>query len=66
MAMRTIYLVLQRNASSQRAHFAIWVPSATESEKGTLVNVAGVPMVGYEPQEIFSIGQVHSDHIADS
>lgn len=78
--MRTIYLILQRNASPQRAHFAIWVPSATEPEKGTLINVVGAPMVGYELQfernhrpavttqnhEVVPIGQVHSDHIADS
>lgn len=80
MATRTVYLILQRNAASQRAHFAIWVPCATEPEKGTLINVVGAPMVGYELQfernhcpavttqshEIFPIGQVHSDHIADS
>lgn len=78
--MRTIYLILQRYASFQRAHFAIWVPSAADPEKGTLINVVGAPMAGYELQfernhrpavtrqnyEVFPIGQVHPDHIIDS
>lgn len=80
MTMRTLYLISYRNVSSQRAHFAIWVPSAAQPEKGTLIHVVGAPMAGYKLEfkrnyryaatrqsyEIFPIGQVHSANIVDS
>lgn len=79
MAPRTINLVAFRPSPRQRAHFAIWVPSAANTQVGSLINVVGAPMVGfilefkraYNPaltrtdHEIWPIGQVDSSHIVD-
>ena len=46
--MHTLYLISYRNVSSQCAHFVIWVPSAAQPEKGTLIHVVGAPMGGYK------------------
>lgn len=48
MTTRTIYLVSTRNASFQRAHFAIFVPSLADPTRGSLINVVGAPMTGYQ------------------
>ncbi|KAJ5934606.1 hypothetical protein N7466_004153 [Penicillium verhagenii] len=80
MATRTIYLVCYRNSSSQRALFAIFVPSAADPFEGTLIHAVGAPMVGYvlefkrnyspvlthRRHEIFPIGQVDPSNIVDS
>jgi hypothetical protein len=49
MTPRTIYLLSWRQAASQRAHFAIFVPSAINPQKGSLINVVGAPMTGFSP-----------------
>jgi hypothetical protein len=80
MATRTIHLISFRNAPSQRAHFAIFVPSAANPQQGTLIHAVGAPMAGYileykrnyspgltqQRHETFAIGQVHSSNIVDS
>ncbi|CAG7935421.1 unnamed protein product [Penicillium salamii] len=80
MATRTIQLVSFRNVSSQRAHFAIFVPSAADPKRGTLIHAVGAPMAGYilefkrnyspamtqQRHETFPIGQVYSSNIVDS
>ncbi|KAJ5501800.1 hypothetical protein LT330_000704 [Penicillium expansum] len=79
MATRTIYLISARNTSFQRAHFSIFVPSATNPDRGTKIHAVGAPMAGYvlefkrnynpslEPHDQkFSIGYVHSSDIVDS
>ncbi|KAB8261535.1 hypothetical protein BDV32DRAFT_121454 [Aspergillus pseudonomiae] len=79
MAPRTIYLVSFRPAPSQRAHFAIFVPSAIDPLIGSLIHVVGAPMAGFahefkrgydpslttQPYEMWPIGQVDSSHIVD-
>lgn len=79
MALRNIFLLVARNAPSQRAHFAIFVPSASNPERGTLINAVGAPMVGYkleferyyspalrhQPYEMISIGHIDSLNIVD-
>ncbi|KAL2827407.1 hypothetical protein BDW59DRAFT_57240 [Aspergillus cavernicola] len=79
MSSRTIYLITSRVSSRQRAHFAVFVPSATDLQTGSLINVVGAPMIGFahefkpgyspshstEPYEIYPIGQVDSSHIVD-
>lgn len=47
MATRTVSLISFRNAPSQRAHFAIFIPSATDPKRGTLIHAVGAPMAGY-------------------
>ncbi|KAJ5483764.1 hypothetical protein N7530_003010 [Penicillium desertorum] len=49
MATRTIYLISARNTSFQRAHFSIFVPSATNPDRGTKIHAVGAPMAGYIP-----------------
>lgn len=80
MAPRTIYLVSDRTAAHQRAHFSIFVPSATNPSNGTLIHAIGAPMFGYtlvfrrnyspEPSnslpQIWAIGEVDSQHIVDT
>ncbi|KAF4186857.1 hypothetical protein CNMCM7927_005097 [Aspergillus lentulus] len=79
MSPRTIYLLSLRQAASQRAHFAIFVPSAINPRKGSLINVVGAPMTGFSHQfergydpdiaqqdhEMWPIGEVDSSHIVD-
>ncbi|KAE8338367.1 hypothetical protein BDV24DRAFT_166392 [Aspergillus arachidicola] len=79
MAPRTIYLISFRPATSQRAHLAIWVPSAGESKHGSLIHVVGAPMAGFchefkrgynptltlKPYEMWPLGEVNSKHIHD-
>ncbi|KAK6810876.1 hypothetical protein RU639_013329 [Aspergillus parasiticus] len=79
MAPRTIYLNSTRSSKTQRAHFAIWVPSAQQPTSGSLINVVGAPMIGFahefkrcyepakstEPYEMWPIGEVDSAHIFD-
>ncbi|KAM5441476.1 hypothetical protein MferCBS31731_003547 [Microsporum ferrugineum] len=48
MAPRNIALIAFRNAATQRAHFAIFIPSATDQDTGTLIHVVGAPMAGYQ------------------
>jgi hypothetical protein len=71
---------LFRNNPSQRAHFAIFVPSAAEPKRGTLIHAVGAPMAGYilefkrnyspiltqQRHETFPIGQVYSSNIVDA
>lgn len=81
MPTRTIYLTKSRTSRSQRAHFAIFVPSPSTLSKGTLINAVGAPMAGYilefkrndvpaatqqERCEFFAIGEVDSSHIVDA
>lgn len=79
MTTRTVSLISFRNASSQRAHFSIFIPSATDPRRGTLIHAVGAPMAGYvlefkrnyspvltqQHHEIFPIGQVNSANIVD-
>ncbi|KAI1905855.1 hypothetical protein LOZ12_005065 [Ophidiomyces ophidiicola] len=79
MAPRTISLIAFRNSPSQRAHFAIFVPSASNAEFGTLIHVIGAPMAGYQLEfkrgynlatthQLYtqvSIGGIDSQHISD-
>ncbi|CRG89793.1 hypothetical protein PISL3812_06832 [Talaromyces islandicus] len=78
MPPRTIYLISSRNASFQRAHFAIFVPSEANPAQGSLINVVGAPMTGYQLEfernysippencEVVPIGQVDSSNVVDS
>ncbi|PGH12743.1 hypothetical protein AJ79_04104 [Helicocarpus griseus UAMH5409] len=80
MAPRTVYLIASRYAPTQRAHFAILFPSAFNKDIGTLINVEGAPMLGYqleinckyspaattEPHISYPIGQIESQHIDES
>ncbi|RJE22376.1 hypothetical protein PHISCL_05279 [Aspergillus sclerotialis] len=80
MAPCTISLISSRTTSTQRAHFAIFVPSASDSDTGTLIHVFGAPMVGYklefkrnypiamirEPYTRHQIGQIDTQYIADT
>ncbi|KAF9888162.1 hypothetical protein FE257_009157 [Aspergillus nanangensis] len=77
---RTVYLLSCRPRPSQRAHFAIFVPSAPDPTKGTAIHVVGAPMAGFvlefkrnyvpdeetEPHELVPVGQVHARDIVDS
>ncbi|TQS31687.1 hypothetical protein Golomagni_08025, partial [Golovinomyces magnicellulatus] len=79
MASRTLHLIIYRQAANQRAHFAIFVPSAADPESGTKIHVVGAPMVGYrlefkrhyfptrtnQHHEMISIGQIDSSNIVD-
>lgn len=80
MAPRTVSLIAYRTASTQRAHFAIFVPSAVNQGVGTLIHVVGAPMAGYrlefkrnypvdltqQPHTKYPIGQIDSQYIADA
>lgn len=79
MATRAIYLISARNTSFQRAHFSIFVPLATNPDRGTKIHAVGTPMAGYvlefkrnynpslDPHDqTFPIGQVDSSDIVDS
>ncbi|KAJ5562879.1 hypothetical protein N7535_002675 [Penicillium sp. DV-2018c] len=80
MDTRTIYLLSYRAAPRQRAHFAIFVPSAAVPTMGARIHVVGAPVTGFRlefvrnycPDEtqravkIFAIGQVYSFNIVDS
>lgn len=80
MTPRNLFLVKSRQASTQRAHFAIFVPSAADANVGTLIQVVGAPMVGYqlefernyspaesqEPHTMVPIGETESQHVVDS
>lgn len=79
MATRTVYPISARNTSFQRAHFSIFVPSATNPDRGTKIHAVGALMAGYvlefkrnynpslDPHDqTFPIGQVHSSDIVDS
>lgn len=64
----------------QRAHFAIFAPSASNPDVGTLIYDVGAPMAGYQlefkrnhsvalaqqPHTKYSIGQIDSQHVVDS
>lgn len=79
MAMRTVSLISFHNAPSQCAHFAIFILSATDPKRGTLIHAVSAPMAGYvlefkqnyspvltqQHHKIFPIGQVHSANIID-
>jgi hypothetical protein len=80
MSTRTVYLASSRQSSRQRAHFALFVPSANDASIGTLIHVVGAPMAGYSlqfkrnscpdaeapPRTLTPIGQIHATHIIDS
>lgn len=79
MTTRTVYLISARNTSFQRAHFSIFVPSASNPDQGTKIHAVGAPMAGYilefkrnyNPSleihdQMFPIGQVSSFDIIDS
>ncbi|KAI3299831.1 hypothetical protein DTO002I6_2058 [Penicillium roqueforti] len=79
MATRKIYLISARSTPFQRAHFSIFVPSATNPDRGTKIHAVGAPMAGYvlefkrnynpslDPHDrTFPIGQVASSDIVDS
>lgn len=80
MVSRTLSLISYRTASTQRAHFAIFVPSASDPDVGTLIHVVGAPMAGYQlefkrnysvaltqqPHTKYPIGQIDSQHIVDN
>lgn len=77
---RNLYLIKYRYTSTQRAHFAIFVPSAANAHAGTLIHVVGSPMAGYqlefkrnynpsesqEPHTTVHIGEIGSQHVVDS
>ncbi|KAJ5291056.1 hypothetical protein N7478_000307 [Penicillium angulare] len=79
MTTRTISLITSRNSETQRAHFAIFVPTAQDHENGTLIQAVGAPMVGYflefkrnyspadsiEKYTVFPIGEIDSGSIVD-
>ncbi|KNG80395.1 hypothetical protein ANOM_011126 [Aspergillus nomiae NRRL 13137] len=50
MAPRDIFLVSIRRTTNIRAHFATWVPSASDPEKGRLIEFVGTPMEGFKHQ----------------
>ncbi|CAI7571668.1 unnamed protein product [Penicillium bialowiezense] len=69
-----------REIPTQRAHFSIFVPSATDSTIGSVIHVIGAPMAGYKLQfkrrwsrigtkrrhEMIPIGEARSSDIVDS
>ncbi|QSS66056.1 hypothetical protein I7I51_06907 [Histoplasma capsulatum] len=77
MAPRNVSLIAYRNAASQRAHFAIFVPTASDQDRGTMIHVVGAPMAGYRLEfkrnyainltlQLYTrlaIGQIDSQHI---
>jgi hypothetical protein len=80
MSPRAVYLIASRNAEAQRAHFAIFVPAAEQTDRGTLIQAIGAPMTGYilefkrnhSPKEdstekytMIEIGHVDSANIVD-
>ena len=80
MATRTVFLVSFRRSLSQRAHFAIFIPSAVNPQQGILIHVVGAPMAGYSLQfkrnyapaktrQLYTmtpIGQISAQHVIDS
>lgn len=58
MASRPIWLVKCRQSKAQRAHFALFIPNASDAQKnpndkavecrGTIIHVVGAPMAGYK------------------
>ncbi|KAL6251368.1 hypothetical protein RBB50_001577 [Rhinocladiella similis] len=80
MAPRNLSLIKYRQSSTQRAHFAVFVPSAAKVNVGTLIRVVGAPMAGYrlefkrnynptesqEPHTIVPIGETPSQLVVDS
>lgn len=79
MPLRNIFLIFARDASYQIAHFAIYVPSASNPERGTLINAVGAPVAGYklefercyspalrhQPYEMILIGHINPANIVD-
>jgi hypothetical protein len=79
MAPRTVSLVTYRISPSQRAHFAIFVPSSSNNDAGTIIHVVGAPMAGFQlefkrhyaitltqrPYMRYPIGQIDSKYLAD-
>lgn len=47
MATQTLYLLTSRTSSTQRSHFALWIPSTANPKKGTSIDVVGTPLTGY-------------------
>ena len=44
----TIYLTSERQSSTQRAHFGLFIPDTdTDPAAGTFINAVGAPMAGY-------------------
>ena len=75
-----VYLISSRQVPSQRAHFAIFIPSAADPQIGTVINVVGAPMIGYllefkrnyvpasdqQHHTATPIGQINSENLVDS
>ena len=80
MASRVLYLITSRQSYAQRAHFAIFAPSADDTDRGTLIEVVGAPMVGYsleikhgynvtdnaQPYTLVPLGEMSEMHISAS
>ncbi|RMZ81399.1 hypothetical protein DV738_g2283, partial [Chaetothyriales sp. CBS 135597] len=78
MAGKTVYLLKSSQSPSQRGHFALYIPEDAFPGRGTLINVVGTPMTGFqletksdhdpgatqEPYESFSLGQVPEASVA--
>lgn len=79
MATRTVSLLTYRLTPTQRAHFAIFIPYASNDDVGTIIQVVGAPMAGFQlefkrlyaialtpqPYMRYPIGQIDSQFIAD-
>ncbi|KAK2791103.1 hypothetical protein FQN52_005059 [Onygenales sp. PD_12] len=80
MAPRDISLIAYRSTPTQRAHFAVFIPSASDPGVGTIIHVVGAPMAGYQLEfkrnyspgstqrahTRYQIGQIDSQYIADA
>lgn len=79
MAPRIVSLVAYRLSPNQRAHFAVFVPSASNNDFGSIIHVVGAPMAGFQlefkrqyaitltqrPYTREPIGQIDSQYLAD-
>lgn len=80
MSNNPVHLVSYRQSPTQRAHFAIFVPSKADPEVGTLIHAVGTPMHGYELEfqrnyrpasdlrtyTMVTIGSIEAQHIAEA
>ena len=77
MATRTLYLLIYRTQTVQRAHFGIWIAYSEGGDIVTKIHVVGNPMIGftlqfkrkYDPKEtarapqIVPIGIIDASHV---
>ena len=77
MSSRTLFLLMYRAQTIQRAHFGIWVADSEGGDIGTKIHVVGNPMIGfvlqfkrkYDPKEtagapeIIPIGNIDASHV---